>query len=97
MKWVIPGIVIRVVSKKVAEGKLYNKKLKVTDVLSQYQFLAVLTEGADLNAYDNISEKDIETVMPKEINESLAVLRGEFKGEVGKLISRDRKKDEVVI
>jgi G patch domain/KOW motif-containing protein len=97
LKWVIPGIVIRVVSKKVAEGKLYNKKLKVTDVLSQYQFLAVLTEGADLNAYDNISEKDIETVMPKEINESLAVLRGEFKGEVGKLISRDRKKDEVVI
>jgi len=97
LKWVIPGIVIRVVSKKVAEGKLYNKKLKVTDVLSQYQFLAVPTEGADLNAYDNIREKDIETVMPKEINESIAVLRGEFKGEVGKMISRDRKKDEVVI
>ncbi len=34
MKWVIPGIIIRVVSKKVADGKLYNKKLKVTDVLS---------------------------------------------------------------
>ena len=35
--------------------------------------------------------------MPKEINDSIAVLKGEFKGEVGKMISRDRKKDEVVI
>jgi len=38
LKWVIPGIVIRVVSKKVAGGKLYNKKLRVADVLSSYQF-----------------------------------------------------------
>jgi hypothetical protein len=35
--------------------------------------------------------------MPKENNEAIAVLTGEFKGEVGKMISRDRKKDEVVI
>lgn len=34
LRWVIPGIVIRVVSKKVADGVLYNKKLRVTDVLS---------------------------------------------------------------
>lgn len=69
MKWVIPGIIIRVVSKKVADGKLYNKKLRVTDVLSSYQFLSVPIEGTDLNVYDNIREKDIETVMPKELNE----------------------------
>jgi len=36
LKWVIPGIIIRVVSKKVAHGKLYNKKLKVTDVVNSY-------------------------------------------------------------
>ena len=35
--------------------------------------------------------------MPKELNEQIAVLRGEFKGEIGKMLSRDRKKDEVVI
>ena len=34
--WVMPGIIIRVVSKKVAHGKLYNKKLRVTDVVNSY-------------------------------------------------------------
>ncbi len=53
--------------------------------------------GSDLNVYDDIKEKDIETVMPKEVNEAIAVLSGEFKGEIGKMLSRDRKKDEVVI
>ena len=57
-----------------------------------------IEEGCgDLNVFDDIREKDIETVMPKELNEQIAVLRGEFKGEIGKMLSRDRKKDEVVI
>jgi hypothetical protein len=41
LKWVIPGIIVRVISKKVAGGRLYNQKVKVTDVLSAYQFQAV--------------------------------------------------------
>jgi ribosomal protein L24 len=39
----------------------------------------------------------LETVIPKEENGMVAVLKGEFKGETGKIIARDRKKDEVVI
>jgi hypothetical protein len=35
LKWVIlPGLIVRVISKKVHQGRLYNKKLRVTDVLS---------------------------------------------------------------
>ncbi len=93
------GLIVRVVSKKVANGKLYNKKMRVSDVLSAYQFLAVPIEDADggVNAYENLVEKEIETVMPKADNEPIAILRGEFKGEIGKMLSRDRKKDEVTI
>jgi hypothetical protein len=36
LKWVIPNLIVRVVSKKVSDGKLYNKKLHVTDVLSAF-------------------------------------------------------------
>lgn len=36
LKWVYPGIIVRVVSKKVENGKLYNKKMKVADVLNKY-------------------------------------------------------------
>ena len=35
--------------------------------------------------------------MPKKDGDLIAVLKGNFKGEVGKLISRDRKKDQVII
>jgi len=32
LKWILPGIIVRVISKKIEGGKLYNKKMKVTDV-----------------------------------------------------------------
>ena len=35
--------------------------------------------------------------MPKSDGDAIAVLKGDFKGEIGKLVSRDRKKDQVVI
>lgn len=34
LKWVQPGIIVRVVSKKVYNGTLYNTKIKITDVLN---------------------------------------------------------------
>ena len=34
LKWVLPGIIVRVISKKIEGGKLYNKKMRVVDVLS---------------------------------------------------------------
>ena len=46
-----------------------------------------------IEIYDDIREKDLETVIPKENNSQIAVLKGEFKGEVGKMLSRDRKQD----
>ena len=98
LKWVMPGIIVRVVSEKIEKGRLYNCKLRVTDVLSAYQFLAVPLSGTNQSVvYDELREKDIETVMPKQDGEQVAILRGEFKGEIGKMLSRDRKKDEVVI
>ena len=39
----------------------------------------------------------METVMPKDNNGSVTILKGEFRGEIGKILSRDRKKDEVVV
>jgi ribosomal protein S4E len=42
---------------------------------------------------DDLIEKDIETVIPKENGSHVIVLKGDFKGESGTIISRDRKKD----
>jgi ribosomal protein L24 len=36
-------------------------------------------------------------VIPKNKDEEIVVLRGEFRGETGKILSRDKKKDEVIV
>lgn len=38
LKWVVPGILVRVVSKEVENGKLYTHKFKITEVFSESQF-----------------------------------------------------------
>lgn len=96
LKWVAPGIIVRIISKKVYGGKYYNQKARITDVLDRYKFLAQPIENG-IEMLDNLTEKDIETVIPKDLNCSVLILRGEFKGEIGTIMSKDRKKDEVVI
>lgn len=96
LKWAAPGIIVRVVSKKCYGGKYYNQKVRITDVVDRYKFLAQPIESG-VEILDSLTEKDIETVLPKENGASVLILRGEFKGEIGTIMSRDRKKDEVVI
>ena len=40
LKWVLPSIIVRVISKKVDDGRLYNQKMRVIDVLDKYSFSA---------------------------------------------------------
>ena len=35
--------------------------------------------------------------MPKDNNEEVMILRGEFKRKTGKILSRDKKRDEVIV
>ena len=96
LKWVLPGLIVRVVSKKAEGGKLYNTKMKITDVLSAYKFHCLPLEGAQV-LYENLREKDIETVIPREDGAQIALLKGDHKGEVGKILSRDKKKEELTV
>ena len=97
LKWVIPGLIVRVVSKKVEGGRLYNTKVKISDVLSAFKFHAIPHDGSSTTLYENLREKDIETVIPKEDGQQVSILKGEFKGEIGKILSRDKKKEQLTI
>lgn len=99
LKWVLPNIIIRVVSKKVEDGKLYNRKLRVIDVLNDYQFSATPIDSSSthLIVYSDLREKEIETVIPKDQSEEILILKGDFRGDTGKILSRDRKRDEVIV
>ena len=104
LKWVTEGIQVRVVSKKVADGRLYNKVLPVMTVLDRCTF-EVFSE--ELNcAFTYLREKDIETVLPRskdlegsreKTNLDVIILKGEYKGQIGTVRSIDKKKDKVEI
>jgi len=95
---------VRIVSKKVAEGKLYNKVLPVMTVLDRCTFEVFSRE---LNCeFTNLREKDIETVLPRsrdlegerdKSNKDVIILRGEHKGSSGTVRSIDKKKDQVKV
>lgn len=93
LKWVLPGILIRVIDRKIHRGRLYNLKFKVSDVLDDYRFTII---GRDSILYDDLSEKHIETVIPP-IGSSVMILRGDHRGHLGKLLQRDRKRNSVLI
>jgi len=48
------------------------------------------------NLIDELREKDVETVMPKQ-NGLLKVLAGDHKGKIAVLLERDKKKNRVLL
>lgn len=93
IKWVIPNIKVRIISKKRLEGKYYNTKAYVNDIIDAYSFSIVTNDG---QIHSEFKEKDLETIIPK-LDEEVLILFGENRGETGKLISRDKKKDKVLV
>ena len=73
--------------------------MRVVDVLDKYKFSLALIEEERSNQqlYNNIREKDIETVIPKGKDEEVVIVRGENKGEIGKVLSRDKKSEEIIV
>mmetsp|Transcript_40008 Transcript_40008/g.38546 ORF Transcript_40008/g.38546 Transcript_40008/m.38546 type:complete len:92 (+) Transcript_40008:412-687(+) len=70
------------------------------DVLNDRQFLAVpLMNEQHRNKleYKDLREKDLETVIPKGKDQEVVIVKGEFKGEVGKILSKDQRKEEVIV
>jgi len=93
LKWVTPHIMVRVVSQSFRDGKCYDKKLEVTDIIDKYTFTAVDERG---HAIDGLREKDIETVMPK-VSGYVKVVSGEHKHTIGTLLERNKQKNQVQI
>ena len=93
IKWVTPGIRVRVINKKYKDGKFYNKKFVVTDIVDRKTFALVSEKG---EVCDELREKDLETIIPK-IGGQVKILVGPNKGMVGTLMTRDKDKNKVQI
>lgn len=91
--WVRNDIRVRIVSKSIKDGKFYCKKARVLDVVSG-SLCSVAVEPERLVV--EVDQRDLETVMPVD-GGYVAVVRGEYKGQLAKLLSRDKRDSTVQI
>lgn len=95
------------ISKKVHNGSLYDKLVKITTIFDKYSFEAIPldddSKGRDVVAITDLREKDLETVLPTrtEIENGertqVMIVYGRYKGQLGKVLSVDKKRDRVSV
>ena len=93
--WLKRDIVVRIINKKLADGKYFRRKAVVDHVLKDDKFRAeveVLDEpdstGGDILRLD---QNDLDTVVPRE-GKKVRIVKGEFRGKKAKVVALDKKK-----
>jgi len=89
--WLYPNIIVRIISKSLANGKYYLKKATVDDVISGTLCTVQLLETKRLL---DIDQSMLETVIPKP-GTMVMVVEGSDRKKVGSVV--EKKKDEAVV
>ena len=87
--WLCESIRVRIISSKYKNGKYYNKKANIVDVIDPMTCNCTTDEGKLL---EGVRQKDIETIIPKEINTTVKVVQGRHAGRRGKLLEKNKAK-----
>ncbi len=93
--WLVPGIVVRCVSKSFQGGRLYQKKLVITDLVTVDVASAVLYDDRS-RLVENVTKDLVETALPQS-GGVVRVVRGEFAGQMATLRERHSDKNRAVI
>jgi len=91
--WIVPGIIVKVLNKKVGNGEYYGKKGRVLEVIDLY---VGVIQMLDSNHKLKVDQAHLETVIPS-IGMEIAILNGEYRGEVGILEGVKIDKFKVVV
>ncbi|KAJ8411966.1 hypothetical protein AAFF_G00142330 [Aldrovandia affinis] len=85
--WLQRDLMVRFIDKAFKGGKYYNSKMRVEDVLTAETCVCRTEEGRLL---DDVKQGMLETVVPRRDSDSIMVVLGEHRGEVGRILQRDR-------
>jgi len=91
--WLIPGIVVKVLNKKVGDGTFYGKKGIVTEVIDLY---VGVVKMLDSNHKLKIDQAHLETVIPA-IGSEVIIINGQYRGDVGILEGVNVEKYKAVV
>eukprot|EP01028_Stygiella_incarcerata_P009622 TRINITY_DN46066_c0_g1_i1.p2 TRINITY_DN46066_c0_g1~~TRINITY_DN46066_c0_g1_i1.p2 ORF type:complete len:457 (+),score=156.81 TRINITY_DN46066_c0_g1_i1:60-1373(+) len=86
--WLYPGILVRVASHRVGGEDLIGVKLLVDSVASNGTAVLRSSKGKE---FIGVKPRHVQTVIPKSAGAKVCVVRGKLKGQMGSLVSRDRK------
>ncbi|KAM9974891.1 hypothetical protein ACTFIW_008361 [Dictyostelium discoideum] len=89
--WIRPQILVKVISKSLGDGKYYNKKATVSDILGEKLCSLHFDNGV---VVENVKQSMLETAIPK-VKGDLIIVRGKYKGKIGTLIERRRNKKDI--
>ena len=81
--WLHPGIVVKILNKKLVDGKYYKKKAVVKKVIDHYIAELELIGSGDILRLD---QQEMETVIPN-IGGKVMVVNGAYRGQVGQLVA----------
>eukprot|EP00111_Clytia_hemisphaerica_P009452 TCONS_00027729-protein len=86
--WIVPGIRVRIISQSYKNGRYYNKKVKVLDVTTKDRCDC---ETDEKRLLEDIRQKDLETLIPKNKGAYVCMVAGKYKGKFGKLLDRNKR------
>lgn len=87
--WLQRDLKVRFIDKAFKGGRYYNSKMRVEDVLSSSTCVCRTEEGRLL---DDVKQVMLETIVPKHENDYVMVVLGEHRGQVGRILQRDKNK-----
>ncbi|KAM9324910.1 G-patch domain and KOW motifs-containing protein [Gastrophryne carolinensis] len=93
-RWLHRDLKVRFIDKHYKGGKYYNSKMLVEDVLSPTVCVCRTDNGRIL---EDIKQDMLETLIPKEEGDWVMVVLGKHRGQVGKILHRDRQKSRALV
>lgn len=92
--WLASQLRVRLVDKRYDGGRRYNSKIVITDVLTPTTCCCRTDSGTYL---DDIEQRMLETVIPKEPMAAVMVVAGRYRRQLGRLLSRDKEKYRAIV
>ncbi|XP_010888977.2 G-patch domain and KOW motifs-containing protein [Esox lucius] len=92
--WLQRDLKVRFVDKAFKGGKYYNSKMRIEDVLTPNICICRTEEGRFL---DDVKQTMLETIVPKSDSDDIMVVLGEHRGQVGRILQRDRDRCKAMV
>ncbi|KAG8554704.1 hypothetical protein GDO81_003869 [Engystomops pustulosus] len=92
--WLHRDLRVRFIDKRYKGGKYYNSKMLVEDVSSPLTCVCRTESGRIL---EDVKQDMLETVIPKEDGDHVMVVLGKHRGQVGKILHRERQKSRALV